>query len=103
MNKVRFGEWLRRFAILTVILIALSLATALRAKTLSATNSPAGAEAEINGVVGTTPFQTNYPGWIFSQDPYGVQHTSGTPDGFASVEERVRGAADDNYREAAVR
>ncbi len=66
MKTIPIGEWVRRLAILAVTLIALAAATGASAETFSVTTSPAGAEVEIDGVVvGTTPFQTDYPGGYF--------------------------------------
>ncbi|HEY0703211.1 MAG TPA: PEGA domain-containing protein [Candidatus Acidoferrales bacterium] len=58
--------WLLGFAIFCGVVTLLMMAPAAGAETFSVTSSPAGAEVEIDGVaVGTTPFQTQYPGGYF--------------------------------------
>lgn len=62
--------WMRvgLFALVVVVSLVLLLSLAPRsgAESLSVTSSPPGANVEINGVlVGTTPFQVEYPGGYF--------------------------------------
>ena len=66
MDNIGFGAWLRCLTILATAFMALSGVPTAGAETFSVTTSPAGAEVEIDGVVvGTTPFQTDYPGGYF--------------------------------------
>ena len=66
MDNIGFGAWLRCLTILATAFMALSGVPTAGAETFSVTTAPAGAEVEIDGVVvGTTPFQTDYPGGYF--------------------------------------
>src|ERR1700722_13607771 len=60
------GDWRQALATNAGVGVFAAIAPGVRAESFKITSTPAGAEVEIDGVVvGTTPFQTDYPGGYF--------------------------------------
>jgi PEGA domain len=58
--------WRKAFAAIAGVVVFAAIAPGVRAESFKITSTPAGASVEIDGaVVGTTPFEADYPGGYF--------------------------------------